>query len=43
MPHVRGLRRAGFQKTPNTFNRMMTPIGTPQSQRMMLFMKVSCQ
>jgi hypothetical protein len=22
---------------------MITPIGTPQSQRMMLFMKVSCE
>jgi hypothetical protein len=22
---------------------MMTPIGTPQSQRMMLFMEVSCE
>ncbi|MFM9427476.1 hypothetical protein RCH10_003934 [Variovorax sp. GrIS 2.14] len=29
------------QKTPKTFRPMMTMSGTPHSQRMMLFMKVS--
>ncbi|MEO5738242.1 MAG: hypothetical protein ABIQ82_12365 [Variovorax sp.] len=29
------------QRIPKTFKPMITTIGTPQSQRMMLFMKVS--
>jgi len=28
------------QNTPKTFSRMITPIGTPHSHRMMLFMRV---